>query len=473
MPLTAAGSRNWLRLVLTCGTLLALLHACSGSEFSSDQNASNLGADSGGLTGTGICMGPEDCDDRDPCTVDVCKATGECEHLATCQAGERCCEGRCGECCDDAECDDGVSCTVDRCFLGACVAMADDGACGNEAIEMYCSLTGDCRAREPCTGSASGECDDAEACTDDSCVGGLCSHDPCSSGTVCCPDTGCSECCSDSQCDDDDPCTVDSCAAGGCQHTPLCADGEQCCPHPLGATASCGGCCTREDCDDQVGCTVDACVQGQCSNVPANNACPGSQVCTATGCTSPQTCEGDEDCESPNPCLSGRCQGGICEFAGCQDSLCCSNGCQQCCGNADCNDNDACTTDTCAEGSCVHADVQCAQRCDEGLGCIECENASDCDDDSECTTDSCDANHKCQHVLGACETGRCCGKSCQQCCSSNDCAADAVANGGSESGEPCSPCVGGECGKVVYCGAAQHCCNGVCLPLAQLCPAMQ
>jgi hypothetical protein len=409
--------------------------------------------------------------------VDVCKAGGLCEHLPTCAAGEQCCDGRCGECCQDEQCDDGIGCTVDRCFLGACIATADDGACATSLIEMYCSLMGDCRAREPCAGDVAGECDDGDVCTTDACTGGLCAHDSCEAGMLCCPDVGCGECCTSSQCDDEDPCTMDSCDAGSCTHSALCGSTDLCCLDPAGTAASCGQCCSSNDCDDDIACTVDSCLQGQCSSVPDDELCPQGEVCTPLGCAVPQACDGPDDCVSEDPCLRGSCDGNFCSYAGCDnDQLCCEAGCQECCGDADCNDNNACTNDVCEAGSCEHTNVMC-ERCNPELGCIECENESDCNDGNDCTIDECTANHVCQHTGGGCDTARCCGERCQECCSANDCISDFIAENGDEIvmiGEPCAACGSdGKCSPVVQCTLDQVCCEGQCINFGESCVSPQ
>ena len=55
-----------------------------------------------------------------------------------------------------------------------------------------------------------GDCDDADPCTIDDCVGGVCVNDPI-------------------DCDDADACTVDSCSGGVCFNDPIdCNDGDAC-----------------------------------------------------------------------------------------------------------------------------------------------------------------------------------------------------------------------------------------------------
>ena len=224
------------------------------------------------------CRGPEDCGDDDPCTQDDCRADGICVLSPKCAAAEKCCEGDCGECCEHQDCDDNIGCTDDVCFAGGCQHVPDDGKC--EQGE-YCSLLGDCMAKEPCNPLDPAACNDGSTCTADDCSFGLCLHAFCSEpdATQCCPETGCAkECCADQECDgDDDPCTVGRCGEGQCSLVPLCAEGEKCCATSDGA--SCGSCCSAEDCNDGIACTVDSCVEGRCYNPPNDKLCPALQKC--------------------------------------------------------------------------------------------------------------------------------------------------------------------------------------------------
>jgi len=342
-------------------TLAFVVHAavgCGGAEFASDAGGGGsqagaavlpgeAGAGMGGAKGSlAGCRGPEDCDDEDACTVDVCRADGVCVLSALCAASERCCDGDCGECCDNGDCDDGVACTSDACFAGTCVYVPDTERCG---ASSYCSLTQDCQAQEPCQGEGDPVCDDGSLCTTDACGGGLCSHAFCEQATQCCPAAGCAEeCCSNQECDtDDDPCTIGVCSGGKCSQAPRCGESEQCCVQPSGA-ATCGGCCSASDCDDSVDCTVDACIEGRCSSAPGS--CPTNQTCDpASGCKQNIECTRDDDCESS---ACGRCDEGTCSY-GCGAGLvCCGNVCQACCSQGDCQDGIACTTDACTNGVC-------------------------------------------------------------------------------------------------------------------------
>jgi len=116
--------------------------------------------------------------DANPCTDDVCNATGTCTHPAL-GAGTSCF-------------DDQNACTTDAC----------DGA-GTCAHTPVVSGT-------PCA-------DDGLFCTTDACdAGGSCAHTPLAAGTPC-PDDG-------------QVCTTDACDAGGtCTHTLVDVDGDGVC----------------------------------------------------------------------------------------------------------------------------------------------------------------------------------------------------------------------------------------------------
>ncbi|MCC6874048.1 MAG: lamin tail domain-containing protein [Sandaracinaceae bacterium] len=194
----------------TPGASCADANLCNGSETCS---------------ATGMCMPGTAlaCDDGDQCTSDSCVPATGCANVvmagASCADGNACTEGdtcdASGACAGTAlDCDDANPCTADACDMAAgCmstptpgVACADADLCnGNEV----CDATGACMA-----GTAL-DCDDANACTIDSCAAASgCAHDP---------DEGAS-------CDDGDPCTSgETCdatgACGGGTSVPMCDAG--------------------------------------------------------------------------------------------------------------------------------------------------------------------------------------------------------------------------------------------------------
>jgi hypothetical protein len=146
------------------------------------------------------------------------------------------------------------------------------------------------------------DCDDHDACTIDSCVGGTCHHDPfdCNDGNACTtqfcdPEIGCVYMLDTSLCDDGLTCTTDTCLANDDGQTFTCEHvfRESNCgvnPAPDCASFTCG---VGNDCVlvfDDTRCTGgQACQQG---------------VCTTHGCAYENTCSPD-DC-SP-PCLDCTC----------------------------------------------------------------------------------------------------------------------------------------------------------------------
>jgi hypothetical protein len=183
------------------------------------------------------CEEPEDCNDGNACTQDLCNADGSCGTAPL-------------------ECTDGDACTAESC----------DPASGCQATPVSCDDGNACTA-ESCD-SASGcqhtpvSCDDGNACTAESCD----------------PVSGCQT--TPVSCDDGNACTADSCHPTlGCQHTPvICNDNSLC------TTDSCNpqlGCeYTPKVCDDGNACTLDRCEAAR--GCFSENQCPS---CAAVGPT--------------------------------------------------------------------------------------------------------------------------------------------------------------------------------------------
>jgi hypothetical protein len=106
---------------------------------------------------------PGDCDDGNPCTTDRCApddpaADGNgCTHVP-----------------NNEPCDDGVFCNgADRCTGGACVVHAGDPCIAGPACADTCN-----EAAGNCFAADGWECEeDGDACTDDVCRSGICTHD--------------------------------------------------------------------------------------------------------------------------------------------------------------------------------------------------------------------------------------------------------------------------------------------------------
>ena len=149
------------------------------------------------------------------------------------------------------------------------------------------------------------DCDDAIACTEETCEGGVCKY---VIGDKCCVTA--------SDCFDGDSCTIDLCGASStCENIPV---------------AEPGCCNTDADCVDNNPCTHDIC-QG-------NNLCDNS-VKNDKGC-----CTSKGDCNDEDKCTIDTCKDFICQNV----NTCCLS-------NAECDDgDDVCTVDTCVDGKCKY-----------------------------------------------------------------------------------------------------------------------
>jgi hypothetical protein len=182
------------------------------------------------------------------------------------------------ECAVDGDCNDANACTTDTCSGCLCVhtpvVCNDNDPCTADS----CDPSAGCQHATQPDGTP---CPDATLCNgDETCVAGVCTPGTplaCDDGDVCTvdgcsPDTGCTF--TPDPCDDGDPCTADTCAPGvGCQHTVVadgtsCADGNPC----DGDEVCVGGECAATDapvCDDGDECSVDACtLETGCTHEP-------------------------------------------------------------------------------------------------------------------------------------------------------------------------------------------------------------
>ncbi len=160
----------------------------------------------------GVTCEPADCDDGDPCTEDVCGPTG-CLHDPTC------------ECDVDTDCEDGDACTLNTCRQeGTCATTllttpectacdvpldcATGGVCDLvDCIAGHCHverMPGCCTVDEDCTGT--------DPCVDEVCMEGSCVGQPIA---------GCLPCTSAASCDDANACTTDTCDALVCAHAAI------------------------------------------------------------------------------------------------------------------------------------------------------------------------------------------------------------------------------------------------------------
>ena len=394
------------------------------------------------------------CDDKNPCTEDVCDpkkgcqfkvqtgtpcnaddnpctANDKCEKGACnpgppkpCSSGDFCIKGKCsittGKCTYTplvaVPCNDGNACTVDEiCKNEQCTGKAatcdDNNKCTNDK----------CDPKKGCVhDSAAGSCDDNSKCTEkDACKNGACVGLPISV-------TG--------ACDDKNPCTADTCKADkGCvnvpQSGPTCDDGNSCTKNDKCSQGVCKaglntcGCQEDKDCEKLGGNKCNGvllcdkkqlpftCKVNPLSVVKCDASNDGS--CAKTSCDS-----------NTGKCKTTKKPNGIpCDADGskCSQSDACSDGqCKP--GKAlDCDDKNSCTNDSCdKKAGCVHAPNN--ALCDaDGNKCTPIDKCSKgacvagtlkkCDDAEVCTKDSCSAaNGSCVNtpLYAACDDGNAC-----------------------------------------------------------------
>ncbi len=304
-------------------------------------------------------------DDLNPCTLDICDATGACTHPAG-NAGTVCrvsagqcdvaetCTGTSVNCPADGFKPNGTACND----ANACTAndQCTNGVCGGALVQ--------CNAPSACHTSVGATCDP---------VSGACSYPNAVDGTGC---------------DDGNACTVnDVCTAGTCGGSAVVCTSPSACHTASGATCNpATGACVYPNatdgtvCNDGNACTqTDKCQAGVCAGSnPVQCLTPGAcktalgATCNpATGaCAYPNaadgtTCNDGNGCTQTDQCEGGTCTGTnpvVCDSPpACrtQTGATCNTATGTCTYPADadgtaCDDGDACTqTDTCNGGSCV------------------------------------------------------------------------------------------------------------------------
>lgn len=125
------------------------------------------------------------------------------------------------------------------------------------------------------------------------------------------------------------------------------------------------------NCDDGIPCTADACLDGACT------------YDTADAC-----CVVDPDCFDADNCTIDVCINFTCENSPVANPECCNT-------DAECDDNNPCTDDTCAAG----IEFLCVHPVSDESGC--CETVGNCDDSDGCTIDVCE-DFICDHYNTCC-----------------------------------------------------------------------
>lgn len=259
---------------------------------------------------------PPNCDDGVTCTEDACdESARSCRHTAVDAAcsDDLFCNG--SEICDPAggceagsvpNCDDGVGCTVDLCEEAGdrCTNTPDTAACDDDTFcngSETCDPAGGCLpGTPPCEGPL--VCNEAT----DVCAGCL-SDAACDNGVYCDGQETCvigAGVCIPGEavrCDDAVACTVDSCneEADRCDRAPdtavcdngLFCDGAEICNPSTGCQSA-----AAPGCDDGIACTVDACVEAtdSCRHVPDDSVCDNGVYC-----------DGEEVCSESGGCEEG------------------------------------------------------------------------------------------------------------------------------------------------------------------------
>lgn len=469
------------------------------------------------------------CSDGDLCTVDdVCDANGQCVGTAKdCSAaGGPCADGVCdpstGECDvtpkqDGLDCNDSLYCTEpDACLAGECVGTAVDCADTDPCTRDECN-EGEKRCdniREPkpglegppgdpsctndtdddcdgttddadtnCIGCAvDAECDDANDCTDDACVGGQCENSALADGTGCNDGLFCT--------------TGDACQAGACRAGPrdCSAIADACNDGVCLEDADACGLQPKSDgtpCEDGLYCTMgDQCNAGACDPGGSRN-CNDDDPCTNDSCN-----DDLDQCDNvlvPRPGLEGPYGDNTCTNQADDD---CDRliddqdpNCQQCTGPADCNDGNPCTGDDCVGGLCENNLLGDGSPCDDGLYCsegetcqggvctgnpLDCSSAADqcnygvcIEDQDQCESQpkpdgtACDDGLYC-NMDEDCQAGVCSGGLARDCSYLDDTCNQGICNDGVDECQADPINEGQVCNDGEYCTVGDVCQAGVC-----------
>ncbi|MBM4345578.1 MAG: hypothetical protein FJ100_19580 [Deltaproteobacteria bacterium] len=387
------------------------------------------------------------CGEAADCETELC-SQGLC--TKSCTPGDECGGGVCVqkickpiervECTADVDCEKASpsnGCRSAVCAGGKCAFAAPLAGvlCGTKCeagtwIPGQCSQ-GQCIAAK---GTAPVDCNDSNACTEDTCgatTGCVHAHRTatCDDGDACTINDTCAngECKgSAGSCDDAKPCTLDSCQkATGCLNsnvTSPCDDGNACTQGDVCSGGLCAG--TATNCDDKVACTADSCDAGKggCQHQPLDAPCATTNPCAVgacnltKGCTSIAAANG-APCTKADPCtVASACQAGLCTAT----------------VPKKCDDGNPCTIDSCDSVKGCTADPAPTGNCDDGNPCTTGDNcqgglcsakgAAACNDTNPCTDDKCEPSKGCVNApsTAACDDGDPCSSN--DSCSGGTCA---------------------------------------------------
>jgi len=288
------------------GTLIVTLTAIDGDRCPPTMTCSDGECVTGGMPDAGMDApdAPDacgDCDDGDPCTMDVCGASG----------------------CENGPAPDGTACTDGLCYGGVCCAGCWDGtACLAGDVGSACGLSG----------AMCMTCTDTDTCTDDGCdAAGACTFttrdaDGDGHGDPMCAEAGgvpaddCDETDPDINPTADERCNgIDDDCDGEIDEVTVCAPGTmQSCVTSCGSVGeqTCTALCVYEPCvppdetcnaeDDDCDSMVDEdfeCAAGSSGTCTTSCGSTGSRTCRAActwrACSPPaEACNGmDDDCD--------------------------------------------------------------------------------------------------------------------------------------------------------------------------------
>ena len=373
----------------TANTCAPLTGACS---MVAQNEAKGCDADKsvctvGDACKSGACLpgAAVNCDDKNLCTDDACAPLSGCTHVGNANP------------CDDANpCTIGDVCKASACVAGAAKNCNDNNACTDDSCN---AVTGGC-----VNANNTSACDDGNACTSgDKCAGGACAGvaTSCNDGNACTDDScdaklGCVYKANSLPCNDSNACTTgDVCGSGVCGSTGSlnCNDGNTCTSDSCNIASGCVNVANAASCDDGNACTSgDVCSAKVCAGSAV--VCSDANVCTSDSCNSLTGCVYTNNtlgCDDANACTSGDvCGGGSCKGAAvnvavfCSDSNVCTTdtcapltGCAHANNSVACDDGNGCTTnDTCGGGVCVGGANTCA--CQQNSDCAKLEDGNFC-----------------------------------------------------------------------------------------------
>ncbi len=302
-----------------------------------------------------------------PSRPDTGSPPGECASAAQCPTERPICNtGVCVQCTSDLQCSTSDPCTLATCSsTGTCVetnrpegTSCPAGVCDGAGRCVGCSTNEDCPGDSPYCNVTSAtcveclytpHCDDANPCTRDKCVDGICTHvislRPPSSCTlpggdpgVCNRSGDCVACLDDIHCAAPSPyCdpTTNDCVA--CLTNDQCTDAA---PYCDPTTRTCGACRMDHDCHDTNPCTIDVCLaDGTCGHNPIPSGEGSCTVPAGAGPGEPGVCDGAGNCVQcvdNNQCSTPT---RICDTAAFR--------CVQCLSEANCDPGEACIDGTC------------------------------------------------------------------------------------------------------------------------------